>query len=106
MIYKQSLAVGQVLPEDGGVTLFISKGPQYVKMPDLYGANEAYVIRILSDLQLTFTILYDTNPETGGEVGTVVGMSIAPGETVRPKTAVDADSVVITVKGAPEPEWP
>lgn len=106
VIYKQSLAVGQVLPEDGGVTLFISKGPQYVKMPDLYGANEAYVIRILSDLQLTFTILYDTNPETGGEVGTVVGMSIAPGETVRPKTAVDADSVVITVKGAPEPEWP
>lgn len=106
VIYKQSLSVGQVLPENGGVTLFISKGPQYVKMPDLYGANEAYAIRILSDLQLTFTILYDTTPETGGEVGTVVGMSIAPGETVRPKTAVDADSVEITVKGAPESEWP
>ena len=101
MIYKQSLAVGQMLPEDGGVTLFISKGPQYVKMPDLYGANEAYVIRILSDLQLTFTILYDTNPETGGEVGTVVGMSISPGETVRPKASVDAEFVMVTFTGAP-----
>ena len=41
VIYKQSLAVGQVLPEDGSVTLYISKGPQYTVMPDLYGANEA-----------------------------------------------------------------
>ena len=40
VIYKQSLAVGQVLPEDGSVTLYISKGPQYTVMPDLYGATK------------------------------------------------------------------
>ena len=102
VIYKQSLAVGQVLPEDGSVTLFISKGPQYVSMPDLYGANEAYAIRILTDNQISYTISYDTNPETGGEIGTVVGTSIAPGTSVRPKTAAEVDTVTVTIKAAPE----
>ena len=98
VIYKQSLAVGQVLPEDGSVTLFISKGPQYISMPDLYGANESYAIRILTDSQISYTISYDTNPETGGEPGTVVGTSIAAGEFVRPKTANEVDTVTVTIK--------
>ena len=102
VIYKQSLAVGQVLPEDGSVTLYISKGPQYTVMPDLYGANEAYAIRILTDCQISYTIAYDTNPETGGEPGTVVGTSIAPGSAVRPRTAAEVDTVTVTIKGASE----
>lgn len=102
VIYKQSLAVGQVLPEDGSVTLYISKGPQYTVMPDLYGANEAYAIRILTDQQISYTIAYDTNPETGGEPGTVVGTSIAPGSPVRPRTAAEVDTVTVTIKGTPE----
>lgn len=102
VIYKQSLAVGQVLPEDGSVTLYISKGPQYTVMPDLYGANEAYAIRILTDYQISYTIVYDTNPETGGEPGTVVGTSIAPGSAVRPRTATEVDTVTVTIKGASE----
>ena len=102
VIYKQSLAVGQVLPEDGSVTLFISKGPQYVSMPDLYGANEAYAIRILTDNHISYTISYDTNPETGGEIGTVIGTSIAPGTSVRPKKAAEVDTVTVTIKAAPE----
>ena len=91
-----------MLPEDGSVTLYISKGPQYTVMPDLYGANEAYAIRILTDCQISYTIAYDTNPETGGEPGTVVGTSIAPGSAVRPKTAAEADTVTVTIKGASE----
>ena len=102
VIYKQSLAVGQVLPEDGSVTLYISKGPQYTVMPDLYGANEAYAIRILTDCQISYTIVYDTNPETGGEPGTVVGTSIAPGSPVGPRTAAEVDTVTVTIKGASE----
>ena len=102
VIYKQSLAVGQVLPEDGSVTLYISKGPQYTVMPDLYGANEVYAIRILTDCQISYTIAYDTNPETGGEPGTVVGTSIAPGSPVRPRTAAEVDTVTVTIKGASE----
>ena len=102
VIYKQSLAVGQVLPEDGSVTLYISKGPQYTVMPDLYGANEAYAIRILTDCQINYTIVYDTNPETGGEPGTVVGTSIAPGSPVGPRTAAEVDTVTVTIKGASE----
>ena len=102
VIYKQSLSVGQVLPEDGSVTLYISKGPQYIPMPDLYGANEAYAIRILTEQQINYTVTYDTNPETGGEIGTVVGTSIAPGAFVRPKTATEVDTVTVTIKAAPE----
>ena len=105
VIYKQSLAVGQVLPEDGSVTLYISKGTQNVEMPDLYGANESYAIRILNDRQINYTISYDTDPETGGDPGTVVGLSITPGSTVRPKTAAEADTVTVTVKSA-APEEP
>lgn len=105
VIYKQSLAVGQVLPEDGSVTLYISKGTQNVEMPDLYGANEAYAVRILNDRQINYTISYDTDPETGGAPGTVVGLSITPGSTVRPKTAAEADTVTVTVKSA-APEEP
>ena len=102
VIYKQSLSVGQVLPEDGSVTLYISKGPQSIPMPDLYGANEAYSIRILTEQQINYTVTYDTNPETGGEIGTVVGTSIAPGAFVRPKTATEVDTVTVTIKAAPE----
>lgn len=102
VIYKQSLAVGQVLPEDGSVTLYISKGPQYIAMPDLYGANEAYAIRVLTDRQISYTVQYDTTPETGGEIGTVVGTSITPGDKVRPKTADEPDTVTVTIKAAPE----
>ena len=94
--------MGQVLPEDGSVTLYISKGPQYIPMPDLYGANEAYAIRILTEQQINYTVTYDTNPETGGEIGTVVGTSIAPGAFVRPKTATEVDTVTVTIKAAPE----
>ena len=90
------------LPEDGSVTLYISKGPQYTVMPDLYGANEAYAIRILTDCQISYTIVYDTNPETGGEPGTVVGTSIAPGSPVGPRTAAEVDTVTVTIKGASE----
>ena len=88
VIYKQSLAVGQVLPEDGSVTLYISKGP--------------HAIRILTDFQISYTIVYDTNPETGGEPGTVVGTSIAPGSPVGPRTAAEVDTVTVTIKGASE----
>lgn len=98
VIYKQSLSVGQVLPEDGSITLYISKGLEYTSMPDLLGANENYAMRILSDLQIQYTIEYDTNPETGGEVGTVVETSIDVGEQVRPKSAVNPDTVILTVK--------
>ena len=44
-------------------------------------------------------------PETGGAPGTVVGLSITPGSTVRPKTAAEADTVTVTVKSA-APEEP
>lgn len=98
VIYKQSLSVGQVLPEDGSITLYVSKGLEYTSMPDLLGANENYAMRILSDLQIQYTIEYDTNPETGGEVGTVVESSIDVGEQVRPKLAENPDTVILTVK--------
>lgn len=105
VIYKQSLSVGQVLPEDGSVTLYISKGKGYTAMPDLLGANQDYAMRILSDLQIQYTVQVDTDPESGGEVGTVLYCSISPGEPVRPKTVGDPDTVTVTVKGEAQPQY-
>ena len=56
----------------------------------------------LTDFQISYTIVYDTNPETGGEPGTVVGTSIAPGSPVGPRTAAEVDTVTVTIKGASE----
>lgn len=98
VIYKQSLTVGQVLPEDGSVTLFISKGKGYLEMPDLLGANETYAMRVLTDLQIQYSLDYEADPESGGEEGTVVYCSVKPGDPVRPKTAADPDTVIVTVK--------
>lgn len=98
VIYKQSLDVGQVLPEDGKITLYVSKGLEHTPMPDLIGANETYAMRILSDLQLQYTVEYDSNYETGGEEGTVIACSVEKGEQVRPKSAENPDTIVITIK--------
>lgn len=98
VIVRQSLTVGQVLPEDGKLVLYVSRGPSTVPMPDLLGANETYAMRRLSDHKIQYSVEYDSNPETGGEEGTVVHTSIGPGEPVHTKESATADTVVITIK--------
>lgn len=105
VIYKQSLSVGQVLPEDGSVTLYVSKGVEWITMPDLIGANEAYAMRVLTEKQIQYAIEYDTDPETGGEIGTVLSTSIGPGEHVTPRTGRVPSNVVVIVKGESKIDW-
>ena len=98
VVIRQSLEMGQVLPEDGRLVLYVSSGSSTVPMPDLLGSNENYAMRRLSDRQIQYTVEYDADPETGGEEGTVISTSILPGEPVHTKDSPTADTVTVTIK--------
>jgi eukaryotic-like serine/threonine-protein kinase len=88
---------GDEVDEGGTVTVFLSSGPQPVKVPDLSNemAKDAKEILEEAGLELGETT---KQPNEDVEKGLVISQSIDPGEKVDPETPVD-----IVVSSGPAP---
>ena len=100
VIFEQSVAVGQPMPEDGTIHLKVSKGSQYVTMPYLIGSSQDFASRILTNLEVDYEFIYDANPESEGVPGTV----IATNKGYNARISRESDEIILTIKQIPEEE--
>ncbi|MEG1874040.1 MAG: protein kinase [Angelakisella sp.] len=96
VVFAQSIQPGDPMPEDHIIRLSVSRGSKYVDMPDIIGSSDRFARKALTDLDIRYNIVYDYNPDTLGEIGTVVDTN--KGFDV--KVARETELVTITVKRA------
>lgn len=90
VIFEQSPALGEALPESGEVRVRVSSGSRFVVMPNLEGCSERYALEQLDKLGLTWE--RRESAEIAVPVGAVV-CDTPPGT----KMAV-GDKVILTVR--------
>lgn len=84
------------LEDDAVITVYVSKGSEQVKVPDLYKSTVSSAQSLLTSLKLTFTVTYDYSdsvdkdcvisqspaPNTEVDVGTAVTLHISKGKNL------------------------
>lgn len=94
IVYDQSVKAGDLMPEDRTVTLYVSRGSQYINMPYLIGSSTNFASKTLTDLKVNFEFIYDDSPDSVGTVNTVIASNKGFGAKI---SRVD-DQVVLTIK--------
>lgn len=98
VVYDQVPLEGSELPEDGRITLYVSKGSEIASMPDLVGMSVADAQKLLDGLK----IKYHVTPvyERSGSFNTVLRTD--PAEVGTP-IAIATDTVYLYVRHVGEP---
>jgi serine/threonine-protein kinase len=81
IVIRQDPRAGTVIPQGEGVTIFVSKGPEPVKVPSLSLKSESEASGILEDAGLTLGDVTERET-TKRPPGTIVGQDPAAGTTV------------------------
>lgn len=99
VVYDQVPLEGSELPEDGRITLYVSKGSEIASMPDLVGMSVADAQTLLDGLK----IKYHVTPvyERSGSFNTVLRTD--PAEVGTP-IAIATDTVYLYVRHVGEPK--
>lgn len=102
IVFAQSVARGEPIPENRTVILYVSSGSQFITMPYLIGSSANFASKTLTDLGVPFEFVYDYNPESSGIADTVVACNKGFGA----KLARETDQVVLTIKQTPPTSIP
>ncbi|MEG2074692.1 MAG: PASTA domain-containing protein, partial [Angelakisella sp.] len=97
IVYDQSVKIGEQMPEGRTVVLKVSRGSEYLTMPYLKGCSMNFASKTLTDMGINFEFVFDTNPESSGEMGTVTNCSKGFGTRI----TRGGEQVVITIKQPP-----
>jgi len=81
IVCRQNPGEGQPIPEDGKVTLYVSRGSAYVDMPPLAGGSMDFAVDQLSKLNIKYNIEYEENPDY--PPGQVLRTDVDPGTRLR-----------------------
>ncbi len=71
-VYLQQPLEGTPIPEDGVITLTVSKGPLVLKMPDLTGLTQDAAKELLNTLDPSINATFFTKYDSQAEPGTVI----------------------------------
>ncbi|MBR5559296.1 MAG: PASTA domain-containing protein [Oscillospiraceae bacterium] len=81
VVCRQSPRAGQPIPEDGKITLYVSRGSVYVEMPNLNGCTQEFAAEQLSKLNIKYHIEEELNPT--GVAGQVIRSDTEAGTRLR-----------------------
>ncbi len=81
VVCRQSPRAGQPVPENGRVTLYISRGSAYVEMPDLSGSTLEFATDQLNKLNIKFNVQDEV--DLNYTVGQVIRSDTQPGTRLR-----------------------
>lgn len=101
-VIRTEPAYGEPLEDDATITVYVSKGPEQVKVPDLYKSQLSSAQSLLTKMNLTFTVTYDysdsvdkdciisQSPSANSEVdaGAVVKLVVSKGKNLVKVTGV------------------
>lgn len=81
VVCRQSPRAGQPVPENGRVTLYISRGSAYVEMPDLAGSTLEFAVDQLNRLDIKYNL--ENEVDLNYAVGQVIRTDTEPGTRLR-----------------------
>ncbi len=81
VVCRQNPREGQPVPEDGRVTLYVSRGSVYVEMPPLAGSNLEFAVDRLNELNIKYNL--ENEVDLNYAVGQVIRTDTEPGTRLR-----------------------
>lgn len=86
VIYDQSPKENTLMPNEGTVILYVSKGAELVEMPNLIGIPYEDALKALGDHDPPLSCIKTERFSAGAEAGNVVGTTPSPGDKFDPDT--------------------